>query len=460
MPFSADTYILAKNKAIAASKAYTDEKLLELAGGFIYEGDVNTFADLPTPTAALKGHSYIVKTATEGHNRGVYVCNGTAWTEATMKGVKGDTGDPGTAAGVGQPTVDYSQAGQVGTPEVNITATGPDTAKVFNFTFKNIKGEPGAHVALKAMKAEWKGSISTRDAAAAILADTSVVAGDGFLGTVQWTDLPSDLDQAEVKAFVIKKESGQNIVQFELTSSDYSPYAWYYNSFACEWRTYVPLNNTVTSASTTSALTANMGKQLQDQITNLQNIGRFLSIWDATLGKPTTNPTVLPYTYKTGDYYRVGTVSQSTNYMPNGSSYNGQASTTVYSGQGLSEGAVFYYDGIQWLLQASGGGGLVSDVQVNGTSILSGGVANIPLAGSAINGAMSSAQYTKLNGIEAGADITDATNVEAAGAIMKTAQSLTDGEKTQARTNIGAASYTYSSTAPTTLDNNTIHFVV
>lgn len=214
------------------------------------------------------------------------------------------------------------------------------------------------------------------------------------------------------------------------------------------------------AAGNMNPLTANQGKLLNDRINNLQNIGRFLAIWNAATGLPLSNPQSMPYTYKTGDYYRVGTVSQSTNYMPNGSSYNGQASTTVYSGQGLSEGAVFYYDGTQWLLQASGGGGLVSDVQVNGTSILSGGVANIPLAGSAINGAMSSAQYTKLAGIEAGADVTDATNVEAAGAIMKTAQSLTDGEKTQARTNIGAASYTYSSTAPTTLDENTIHFVV
>lgn len=44
--------------------------------------------------------------------------------------------------------------------------------------------------------------------------------------------------------------------------------------------------------------------------------------------------------------------------------------------------------------------------------------------------------------------------------VKYTAQTLTINQKTQARTNIGAASYTYSSTAPTTLDENTIHFVV
>ena len=70
-------------------------------------------------------------------------------------------------------------------------------------------------------------------------------------------------------------------------------------------------------------------KELQDQIDNLQGRGRFLSVWDATTGLPTTEPeTELPYEYHTGDYYIVGTVG-TTNYKPEGTEYTGDASTTV-----------------------------------------------------------------------------------------------------------------------------------
>lgn len=49
-------------------------------------------------------------------------------------------------------------------------------------------------------------------------------------------------------------------------------------------------------------------------------IGHFLSLWDATTGKPVTDPTTLPYIYNTGDYFIVSKVG-TTNYRPDGTEY-------------------------------------------------------------------------------------------------------------------------------------------
>ena len=88
---------------------------------------------------------------------------------------------------------------------------------------------------------------------------------------------------------------------------------------------------------------------IQDQIDALEGRGRFLSVWNSTTGLPVTNPGTLPYTYKTGDYYIVGTVG-STNYKPTGSSYTGTASSTTETAT-VAVNDVYYYDGTNWLLQ-------------------------------------------------------------------------------------------------------------
>lgn len=113
---------------------------------------------------------------------------------------------------------------------------------------------------------------------------------------------------------------------------------------------------------------------LQTQVTNLKNIGRFCAIWNAATGLPTSEPTVTPYVYKVGDYFRIGVAGYR---VPTGSTYVQGAYDTVTEETGI--GDVWYYDGTQWVKQASSGGGTVQDVQVNGVSILDGGVANVPV---------------------------------------------------------------------------------
>jgi hypothetical protein len=89
-------------------------------------------------------------------------------------------------------------------------------------------------------------------------------------------------------------------------------------------------------------------QEMEDEIANLKAIGRFLSLWNAATGLPTTNPSKLPYKYKAGDYYIVSVVGD-TNYQPTGNKYEGTASTTVYSDT-LAINDFFVYDGTNWTL--------------------------------------------------------------------------------------------------------------
>jgi len=114
------------------------------------------------------------------------------------------------------------------------------------------------------------------------------------------------------------------------------------------------ITNTVVSTATDKALSANMGKELQDQINNLKAIGRFLSLWNCATGMPTTSPTVTPYTYKTGDYFIVSAVATggASNYKPSGTTYDGTPSTTVETGT-VNVNYFYFFDGTSWNLKSS-----------------------------------------------------------------------------------------------------------
>ncbi|MBQ8109701.1 MAG: collagen-like protein [Clostridia bacterium] len=61
--------------------------------------------------------------------------------EQGPQGIQGIQGETGAAAGFGTPTATVDA--QTGTPSVTVSASGPDTAKVFAFAFSGLKGETG-----------------------------------------------------------------------------------------------------------------------------------------------------------------------------------------------------------------------------------------------------------------------------------------------------------------------------
>lgn len=112
--------------------------------------------------------------------------------------------------------------------------------------------------------------------------------------------------------------------------------------------------NNVTSTSTSDALSANQGKELQDQINDLKAMGRFLSLWDCETWQPISFPLSTPYNYQTWDYYLVENVDTTTNYRPSGVQYTGTASSTVETDE-VEVWDLYIYDWAVWLLQINHG---------------------------------------------------------------------------------------------------------
>ena len=111
----------------------------------------------------------------------------------------------------------------------------------------------------------------------------------------------------------------------------------------------------VNSTSTTDALSANMGKRLQDQINQLTWLNKFLSTWNCTTGLPVTDPSATPFTYTSGNYYLVATVAWEwgTNYKPHWSTFTPWVASTAVETNEVNVNDMYIFDWTQWILQVN-----------------------------------------------------------------------------------------------------------
>lgn len=104
------------------------------------------------------------------------------------------------------------------------------------------------------------------------------------------------------------------------------------------------------STSTTDALSANMGRELQDQINEVKWIWTFLSTWDSVTWLPITDPQEDPYTYKAWDYYIVSHVG-SVNYKPHWGTYTHWVPSTTIETWTVNINDWYLFDWADWVRQ-------------------------------------------------------------------------------------------------------------
>jgi len=115
------------------------------------------------------------------------------------------------------------------------------------------------------------------------------------------------------------------------------------------------INNLTLPTGTDTLATNTQINTLNDRIDALGNLGRFLSMWFYN-GTTATMPTTLPYAYKTGDFFIVGSVAPEgqTTKMPTGSTIPVGATnppSTTYSGAiTVNTNDIWKFDGTNWLL--------------------------------------------------------------------------------------------------------------
>ena len=165
------------------------------------------------------------------------------------------------------------------------------------------------------------------------------------------------------------------------------------------------------SVSTTDALSAHMGKVLQDQITDLQWIWTFLSGWDCVTGLPLTNPQEDPYTYKPGNYYIVANVWSWDNFKPHWSVYTRWTASITVETAAVWLNDRYMYDWADWVRIPAGNRSMDVDTALSPSSVR-------PVENRVVTNALSWKQDTLIawDGINIAADgktISAVTNVKA-----------------------------------------------
>lgn len=257
--------------------------------------------------------------------------------------ILGPKGDPGESATIQVGTTETLPTGQ----DAYVENVGTSLHGVFNFGIprgpQGETGEPGQD-----------GQDATINGQSAV----AIVSGPGIDVTMEGANVViSNTGGSSAWGYITGTLSNQTDLQNALnakqdTISDLNTIRSGAEAGATALQPSDVVNN-VLSTATNKPLSANMGKELQDEIDNLKARGRFLALWNCATGLAQSNPPESPYEYKTGDYFVVGTVASggASNYKPNGSTYTtGVASSTVETTD-VAVDDVYYYDGTNWRLQ-------------------------------------------------------------------------------------------------------------
>ena len=154
-------------------------------------------------------------------------------------GPPGDKGSDGAAAGFGDVTATVDD--NTGVPSITVTASGPDTAKVFNFAFKNLKGAPGAKGETGANGADGKDGAPGKDGPQGPTGKSAYqyAVDGGYTGTeAQFQALLNDIPNKQPK---LRGSAGQ-VVGFGADGAAVAVAGWSNPNLLINWYFADPVN--------------------------------------------------------------------------------------------------------------------------------------------------------------------------------------------------------------------------